>query len=352
MNGIIGFCDMLGTENLRHEEQREYIQIITQSSYQLLNIVNDILDISKIETGQAEFQPGEVCINHLINDVMNEFMPYIDKFRVKMNKSLKLADDDSTITTDSVKVKQVFNNLVSNAVKFTENGEITIGYELKGSFLEFFVKDTGLGIDKELHSKIFERFVQADLTITDPQSGTGLGLAIAKANTELAGGEIWIESKPGQGTTFFFTIPYHPVKKPLLKSAVTESKKEGSDYDFTGKTILVVEDEMANFKFLDIVLKRTGAQIYHAISGKRSVELVQEHPELDIVLMDIKLPDINGYEATRMIKGFRKSIPVIAQTAFAMAGDEIKAKEAGCDGYISKPIEAQKLLKLLNGFLN
>jgi PAS domain S-box-containing protein len=352
MNGIIGFCDMLGSENISQDEQREYVQIITQSSYQLLNIVNDILDISKIETGQVEFQPGEVCINHLINDVVNEFVPYIDKFRVAMEKSIDLTDDESTITTDIVKVKQVFNNLVSNAVKFTEKGKITIGYVLKSSFLEFFIKDTGLGIDKQLHSRIFERFVQADLTIAEPQSGTGLGLAIAKANTELAGGKIWLESQPGKGTSFFFTIPYHPVKKPLLKSVVTENKKEGSDYDFTGKTILVVEDEMANFKFLDIVLKRTGALIYHAISGKRSIELAQEHPELDLILMDIKLPDINGYEATRLIKDFRKNIPIIAQTAFAMAGDEIKAKEAGCDEYISKPIEATKLLKLLNRFLN
>ncbi len=352
MNGIIGFCDMLGAEHTSKEEQKEYIQIITQSSYQLLNIVNDILDISKIETGQAEFQPGEVCINHLITDVLNEFSPYIDKLRVKMDKSLKLSDEESTITTDVVKLKQVFNNLVSNAVKFTEDGEIMIGYELKGPFLEVFVKDSGLGIENKLHSKIFERFVQADLTITDPQSGTGLGLAIAKANTELAGGKIWLESEPGTGTTFFFTIPYHPVTKALLKSKSSRVKDMDNDFDFRGKTILVVEDEIANFKFLDIVLKRTGASIFHAISGKRSIDMAQENPEFDLILMDIKLPDINGYEATRAIKGFRKDIPIIAQTAFAMSGDEIKAKEAGCDAYISKPIEAPKLLKLINGFLS
>ena len=350
MNGIIGFCDMLGSEKSSQEEQVEYIQIITQSSYQLLNIVNDILDISKIETGQIEFQPGDVCINHLIKDVLNEFMPYLDKIRVKMIKDICLNDKESTITTDEIKLKQIFNNLVSNAIKFTEVGEITIGYKLKGSFLEFYVKDTGLGIDKQLYSKVFERFVQADLTIAEPQSGTGLGLAIAKANTELAGGKIWLESEPEKGTVFYFTIPYHPVSKTLPESKLEREKEQ--DYNFDGKTILIVEDEMANFKFLDIILKRTGASIHHSISGKRSIEMVQEHPEFDLVLMDIKLPDINGYEATRLIKGFRKDIPVIAQTAFAMAGDEMKAKEAGCDAYISKPIEAPKLLKLLKGFLD
>ncbi|RLD58710.1 MAG: hypothetical protein DRJ05_07555, partial [Bacteroidetes bacterium] len=351
MNGIIGFCDMLGSTKTSQDEQREYIQIITQSSYQLLKVVNDILDISKIETGQIEYQPGEVCINHLIKDILNEFMPYLDKIRVNMKKDISLSDDESTITTDVIKLKQIFNNLVSNAIKFTEVGEITIGYKIKGPFLEFYVKDTGLGVDKELFSKIFERFVQADLTISEPQSGTGLGLAIAKANTELAGGKIWLESEPGQGTIFYFTIPYHPVKKNLTESKAVTNKEKDRDYNFDGKTILIVEDEMANFKFLEIVLKRTGAHIYHSISGKHSIEMVKEHPEFDLVLMDIKLPDINGYEATRMIKNLRSDIPVIAQTAFAMAGDDLKAKEAGCDAYISKPIEAPKLLKLINQFL-
>ncbi len=351
MNGIIGFCDILGSEQTSQEEQREYIQIITKSSYQLLNIVNDILDISKIETGQAEFQSGELCLNNLIKSVVNEFMPYIDKIRVKLVNSLGLNDEESTLITDEIKLKQVFNNLVSNAIKFTETGEITLGYEVKGSFVECFVKDTGIGIDEELHSKIFERFVQADQTITEPNSGTGLGLAIAKANTELAGGKIWIGTKPGIGTSFFFTFPYNPVSKSLSRKLLSTKEEKEEEFDFSGKTILIVEDELANFQFLEIVLRKTGAQVFHAITGKRSIELAEAHPEIDIILMDIKLPDINGYEATQKIKSFRKNTPIIAQTAFAMSGDEAKAKKAGCDGYLAKPIEAKKLLRLINNML-
>ncbi|OQX79581.1 MAG: hypothetical protein B6D61_03315 [Bacteroidetes bacterium 4484_249] len=349
MNGIIGFADLLNNSNLSSENRKDYTDVIIQSSHQLLNIVNDILDISRIEIGEVEFRPVNTYVNNIMNELYTKFKPLSNKNNNRLVLTKKLSDTKSIIITDDVKLRQIFNNLLSNSLRFTYNGDIEFGYNLKNNFLEFYVIDNGIGIPEKLHQKIFEPFRQVEMTITKKYGGAGLGLAIAKANVELAGGEIWLNSKKGKGTSFYFTIPYNP-PDPANLNKTTSSYNSETVYDFSDKTILIVEDEGVNYKFLELILYKTNANTFHAENGEDAINYVKIYPEIDIVLMDIKLPDISGYETTRRIKKLRKNLPVIAQTAFAMPGDADKAIEAGCDNYISKPINSWKLLKLIDRY--
>ncbi|MCD4665135.1 MAG: PAS domain S-box protein [Bacteroidales bacterium] len=226
MNGIIGFSEMLNNPDLSAENRKVFTEIISQSSRQLLHIVNDILDISRIEIGQVEFHPFKTSINDLLSELYSEFNTLALKKDNRLLVKKFLNNQESTIITDDGKLRQVFNNLFSNANRFTQDGNIEIGYKLKDNYLEFYIKDSGIGIPPELHKKIFERFRQAEMTISKKFGGTGLGLAIAKANVELAGGEIWLKSKPGKGTTFFFTIPYNPPAFGNTKESSESSKLE------------------------------------------------------------------------------------------------------------------------------
>lgn len=350
MNGIIGFSDMLNSPDITPELRRSYTDIISQSSHQLLRIVNDILDISRIEIGQVEYYPANTCINDLLYEIFSEFNTRANTKEIKFEIIQSLTDKDSTIITDDSKVRQIFNNLISNAIRFTQKGKIKLGYKLKDGFLEFFIEDTGIGIPPELHKKIFERFRQAEITISQKYGGTGLGLAIAKANVELCGGDIWVNSKPGKGTTFYFTLPYTQSKNKNPNNA-KESRLFYDIYNWSNKTVLIVEDEEVNYKYLELVIQKTEAKILYAQNGNQAIKLAEKHPEINIVLMDIKLPDLNGYEVTKIITSKRKTLPVIAQTAFAMSGDPDKAISAGCVDYISKPIDAVKLLRLMSRYI-
>ena len=350
MNGIIGFSEMLNSSDITTEMRKTYTEIITQSSHQLLRIVNDILDISRIEIGQVEYNPANTCINDLLYEIYSEFNPRAKAKEIKLKINQSLTDKDSTIITDDGKLRQIFNNLISNAIRFTQKGKIEVGYNLNNDYLEFYVKDTGIGIPPELHKQIFERFRQAEITISQKYGGTGLGLAIAKANIELCGGEIWLKSSPGKGTTFYFTLPYEKSKTSESKGT-NDSTLAETVYNWADKTILIVEDEEINYKYLELVIKNTNANILYAQNGNQALKIFDQHPEINVILMDIKLPDINGYEVTRRIKAIKRDISIIAQTAFAMSGDPDKAISAGCDDYISKPIDAWKLLKMINKYI-
>ncbi len=348
MNGILGFSQLLSEPGISKDQQQRFVKIISDSGQQLLNIVNDILDISKLETGQAKVFLHKINLTDLMQKLHAEFKIQADKnanrFVYKKNSNIKRP---LYIHTDEGKLKQILNNLLSNAIKFTNEGSVEYGFSIKNNTIEFFVTDTGIGIPEEKISSIFERFQQADITISRQFGGTGLGLAIAKANVLLLGGDIWVKSTVQKRTTFFFNIPLKKDNLPLHKP--TEEVQKNKLYDWTNKTILITEDEAINFILLEEILSATGVNILKATTGKAALELALQKP--DIILMDIKLPDINGYQVVKKIRYFAPKIPIIAQTAFAMEGDKSKVIAAGFNDYISKPIEAKLLLTMIDKYL-
>jgi PAS domain S-box-containing protein len=345
MNGIIGFSELLRDAKLPDERRRYFAGIVIDSSKQLLTIVNDILDISRIETGKVSLTYEEVVINDLMNVLHAFFEPQISNKDIKLLVYKPLSNDKSTIVTDRTRLRQVLTNLLNNAIKFTSQGYIKFGYKLMDGYLEFFVEDTGIGIPQSLHDKIFEPFRQADLEITNRYGGTGLGLTISSKLIELLGGKIWVESQPGNGSVFHFTVPYQP--NNLIESEPMLNVKKISNKSYN-MLVLIVEDDDVNYLFLETILLRNNIKTIRALNGLEAVELCDTNPEIKLVLMDIKLPFMNGYEATKRIKHSKPHLPIIAQTAYAMQEDRNKAIEAGCDAYISKPIISSELLKLID----
>ena len=344
MNGIIGFSEILQEETLTGEKRKSYTQIVMNSGQQLLNIVNDILDISKIETGQVKINNNKVILNQMMLELFTFFKPKINTQEVSLYLHKDAGDEESTIHTDKARLSQVFNNLLSNAVKFTQKGHIKFGYEIKTDEVLFFVEDTGIGIPAKYHDSIFERFRQADMDLSRKYGGTGLGLSISKGLVELMNGRLWLESKQGKGSTFYFTIPYQE-KPEKEKNTRTEEDIAETDENISNTTILLVEDEEINHLYFEEVLSSHNINLLQAYNGKEAVEICTEHPEIQLVIMDIKMPEMDGFEATRNIKKYRPDLPVIAITAYAMAEDRQKALKAGCDDYLSKPVKYKTLLK-------
>jgi PAS domain S-box-containing protein len=347
MNGIIGFSELLKSPKLPEEKREYYSGIIIDSSKQLLIIVNDILDISQIETGKVSLVYEDVIINDLINILFAFFEPQTGSKAIKLHSHKPLSNSLSTICTDKTRLRQVLTNLLNNAIKFTHEGHIKFGYKVIDDNMEFFVEDTGIGIPEDLHEKVFEPFRQAELEITNHYGGTGLGLTISRKLVELLGGKIWLESQRGRGSVFYFTIPYN---SNFLGVKNTEKQEKMVSNKFYDMVILVVEDDDVNYLFLETVLSKNNIKIHRALNGIEAVELCRNNPNIKLVLMDIKLPFMNGYEAARRIKQQNPNMPIIAQTAYAMCEDRKKAIEAGCDDYISKPIIKSELLKLIEKY--
>ncbi len=343
MNAIIGFSEILLKPGLPNEKQDKFTRIINASCHQLLSMVNDMIDIAKIETGQLDVHISKANINDAITRVQDIFIPQAAQQNVAINISFQLIDEYAEIETDLVKLNQILTNLLSNAIKFTEEGEIEIGYTIMDNFIKVFVKDSGIGIKPEHHEIIFERFRQVELDYTRKYGGTGLGLPICKAFVEKLGGRIWVESEFGKGSNFYFTLPYSYMA--TKRQGVKNDKL--IDYNLSEIVILVAEDEEVNFIFLNELLTEMGATVIHAADGIQAVKIFRENSNIDIVLMDIKMPGMDGIEATKAIKEMNNKIPVIAITAYALTGDMEKCLAAGCDDYVSKPIERNALLGLI-----
>ncbi len=348
MNSIIGFSEMLDMPDIEDERKSEFIRIIKNNGYRLLSLINDIIDISRIEAGQIDLRISKTNVNLLMGKLYETFKFPTGAKNIALTLNAGLNDELSTISADGNKLNQVLTNLINNAVKFTHHGEIQFGYELKSGMLEFFVSDSGIGIDKEHQTKIFERFRQVEITATKQYEGTGLGLAISKALVERMGGKIWVSSKPGSGSVFYFTIPY----KPEIIAGTAQKPKIKSKFDLKGKTILIAEDEHSNYLLLREVLKNTGAVLIHVENGLDAVNQCLGNPGIDLVLMDIKMPIMDGYQATEEIKKIRPEILILAQTAYAMIEDEEKAFAAGCDDFITKPLTKEAVLMKINGLIN
>lgn len=347
MNAILGFSEILVRPNLAKEKQTLYAEVLNAASNQLLGIINDILDISKIETGQVTIHEGKVNLNQILRSVQSLFMQNAKNKGNQLLISPGLPDKNCLIISDESKISQIITNLVSNAIKFTDNGRIEIGYIVKNNFINIYVEDTGIGITEDNQRIVFDRFRQADMSPNRNYGGTGLGLSICKAFVEMLGGGIGVESEFGKGSKFFFHIPYKPVLSPEGEF-LTKAKAK---YDFSSFTVLVAEDESNNFFFLKELLHETGVRIIHADNGAKAVEIFGLNPQIQLILMDIKMPVLNGIEATKMIRAIDSKIPIIALTAYAMAGDKENCLAAGCNGYLSKPLIKDDLLSIIELYL-
>ncbi|MFN8239427.1 MAG: ATP-binding protein [Bacteroidales bacterium] len=345
MNGIIGLTELLKSGELSDAEKVEYIRIISESSTLLFNIVNEVLDISMIESGTNKVSPHDISLNDLIDDIHHHFSHSVKAgVVIEISKGLKKGED--MICTDGVKVKQVLFNLISNSVKFVEKGYIRFGYELKGNTIEFHVEDTGIGIPKEVHQHIFDRFFKDNSPNDRFYEGVGLGLTICKGLVELLGGRIWLESEQGKGSRFYFTIPYVKVEDAAFTGTPARSRPVST---FSGMNILVAEDDSLNQRYIKEILSRRGINVLMANDGKTAVDICCSNKEIEIVLMDIKMPVMNGYEAATEIRKVRDDVRIIAQTAYTF-DEEKKAIRAGFDAYISKPFREDQLLELIRKF--
>ncbi|RLD58490.1 MAG: hypothetical protein DRJ05_07935 [Bacteroidetes bacterium] len=348
MNGIVGFVNLLDNPGLDNIKRQEYTAIINKSSDRLLNTINDLIDISKIEAGQVKILNAETSINKLLDELFAFYKPEADSKGLSLTLLPTLSNRQATIFTDNYKLYGVLANLIKNAIKFTENGGVTFGYVKNDNFVEFFVKDTGIGVSENRLEAIFRRFEQADIEDITVHEGSGLGLAIAKAYVELLGGKIWLTSKEGRGSKFLFTIPYVVKMNKKIEHPLGLTKEAHIEETFKNLCVLIAEDEEASALFLKTILENIFGKIIFAKTGKEAVEMCKDHPEIDIVLMDIKMPIMNGYEATHEIRKFNKDLIIIAQTAYALEGDREEAFKVGCDGHMSKPIKKEVLLEMID----
>jgi PAS domain S-box-containing protein len=346
MNGILGFAELLKEPQLTGEEQQEYISIIQKSGARMLNIINDIVSISKIESGQMKVSIIETNINEQIQIIYNFFTPEAEKKGLLLSIKNTLPADESIIKTDREKLYAVLTNLIHNAIKYTHNGSIEFGCEKKGKYLQFFVKDTGAGIYRDQMEIIFERFRQGNDLNTGYIEGTGLGLSISKAYIEMLGGKIWVESEPGKGSIFYFTLPYdaETEAKTVVENVVSADRTMNQ---IKKLKILIAEDDELSEMLMRMIVRKFCKEFLIARTGIEAVEVCRNNPDLDLVLMDIKMPMMNGYEASRQIRQFNKDVIIIAQTAFSLLGNRETAIEAGCNDYISKPININVLKELI-----
>ena len=365
MNGILGFSDILNDPSLSEKKRNNYISIIQNCGKQLLRIIDDILEISILGTKQVKAIETEVCLNDLLLELFSIFDKKAKENKTPLYLKKELSDSESIIFTDRTKLNKILSNLLENALKFTNEGRIEFGYKIvninnekilldnkQEKYFQIWVKDTGIGIHITKQELIFDRFSQAEKEISQKAGGLGLGLSIAKENTELLGGNITLKSKKGEGAIFYVTIPYNPVIR--TQNPATGIQNQANRIQNQKYTILIVEDEEINSLFLDLLLEKSKHNIktLHAINGEEAVEICKNNPKIKLVFMDIKLPIMDGYEATKLIREFRPNLPIIAQTAHSTKEFINKATQAGCNDFISKPISQKTLYKIINNFLN
>lgn len=357
MNSIIGFSDLLVSQEQAPEDRKEFLNLINENAKSLMNLINDIIDIAKMESEQLKIFENECNINKVLNDIYKSFEQEKERrnrqnIRIKVRSQIE--DEDFKIIIDEQRFKQIMFNLLSNALKFTKDGFIEFGMSLKDQFyIEFYVKDTGVGIDRRAQKIIFDRFRQADDSHTREYGGTGLGLAITKNLVELLGGKIWVESQKGHGSTFYFTLPLKTAKGKKIEGKFDISAfSKVKDLEWSDKRILIAEDEDVNYKLLIAILGETNAEFVRVNNGLQAVEAIEKDGKFDMILMDIKMPKMSGYEAAKIIKKAKPSIPMVAQTAYAMASEKQDILDSGFDAYLAKPIKADQLINTISSFFN
>ncbi len=355
MNAIIGFSNLIDDKEIGEGQRTELTKLIKKNSNSLLALFDDIIDIAKIESDQLEIREKECQVHTVLKDVLLEFdddIKSIDHITFKVNQE-QIAYP-LFIKCDPYRLTQILKKLVSNAIKFTEKGIIEFGYSL--DFIDtkkeimFFVRDTGIGLTIEQQKQIFSRFTKIENNKQKIYRGAGLGLTITKNLVELMGGTIHVESEVNKGSTFYFNIPYKSVKKE--KKEKTLIKKTLSKYNWNNKKILIAEDEESNYKFLEMIIRKTSAELIWAKSGKEAIDFVKQANSFDLILMDIKMPEMDGLEAIREIRKENQQTPIIVQSAYAMPEDRNLSSEVGANDFIAKPIGSDRLLKIIDKHLN
>lgn len=348
MNGIIGFLSLIKDKEINSDVRNEYIDIVNTSGKRLLNTINDIMEISKIEANQISVNKTQVDIYDLMQFQYSFFYNQASKKGLELVMPSNIPKD-MVFETDKQMIESIISNLINNAIKYTKNGTIEFGCSINESNILFYVKDTGIGIPEERQTAIFDRFVHANLALSRSSEGAGLGLSIVKAYADMLNGQIWLESEINKGTIFYFTHPYTPVAKNILH----EMPEESGAVSFNKKIkILVAEDDEISYLFLENILNDKNISLIHVSNGFDAVKAVKELSDISVVLMDIKMPELDGLEATKEIRKFNKNIPIIAQTAFAMSGDRENAILQGCNDYISKPINKKELINIIIKYTN
>jgi signal transduction histidine kinase/CheY-like chemotaxis protein len=348
MNGIMGFAELINSQDLTDQERKEFSSIIINSSEQLLRIINDILEISSLETKQVKIYPEETNLEVMLQELFAVFNLKAKTKGLSLVLTNELVESQNYVILDKSKLFKILSNLLENALKFTKDGSIVLGCKKSGDSLMLYVKDTGIGIENGSIDKIFDRFSQANNTIATKFGGLGLGLSIVKENIRLLGGNIKVESTPGSGTVFQLSVPYQPVG-----IETTDHEKAKAEIEQISSTILIAEDDNSNYQLLETVLLKISPciRLLRASNGEEAIEQCLSRPDIDLVLMDIKLPLIDGIEATKKIREFRPLIPIIAQTACVSATDKKAAEKAGCNDYLVKPINTRILKVVLERYL-
>ena len=350
MNAIMGFSELLN--DTKDEEIKRYKSIIQNSGKQLLRIIDDILEISQLETKQVRVYESEIYLNELLLHHYYYFDIEAKKKGLRLYLKNGLSDDESKVITDPTKLNKIISNLLENAIKYTNQGYIEYGYRISDGNIELYVKDTGKGIKKENQEKIFNRFSQEEKSLSKSVGGLGLGLSIVKGNAELLGGKVTVESEQGKGSMFTLTIPYKPVytaKNEKEKAEPEIGNKKSSTFK-----ILVAEDEKYNYLLIETILKNSMYHftLLHAINGEEAIEICKKNKDISLIFMDLKMPVMDGFEATKQIKKLLPDCPVIAFTAYSTPDKKEKALSAGCDVFISKPIDRKVINDIIGRYLN
>ncbi|MFH0841721.1 MAG: PAS domain S-box protein [Bacteroidota bacterium] len=346
LNAIVGFSSLLDEQDFSKDEQRSYIEIIMKSSDHLLAIINDIIEISNIEAGIVTLIENEFNLNDLIKDLYNQFNLTAEKKNIQLKCFYGIWDETVTIRSDKTKLVQIISNLLSNSLKFTDTGIINFGYKLEEENILFYISDTGKGIPQNKFRKIFDRFYQVEHSENRLYEGTGLGLSISRAYVGLLGGHIWLNSRVGEGTTFYFTIPLNKLKISSVNQETLYTKDQ--TIPVKEKTILVAEDDDNSYRLLCEILQPLGHIIIRSNDGIEAIEIVRSHPEIDLILMDIKMPNMDGLDATRQIKVILPDLPVIALTAYNSESDKVTVSNIGFSDFITKPFSPEVLIDSIN----
>jgi signal transduction histidine kinase len=357
MNAIMGFSQLLSMHAVSESEKKDFVGLILINSQHLLNMINEIIDISRIEAGEMLIENNACNLNRILQSLINQYEEQKNLLGkghlvIKLNNS-KLSSE-LIINSDEHKIRQIIINLIENALKFTDEGFIELGCyipsEKDSSEVIIYLKDSGIGISEDAKDFIFERFRKVENSSNEKlYRGAGLGLTISKKLVEILGGKIWLESKLDEGSTFFFTLP---IVKPVVieKNILTKKIEKNIPAQWDDKHVLVAEDELMNYKYIEKVLSKTNVNLIWARNGKETCDMFENHKNIDLILMDIRMPIMDGYEATKRIKKINQKIPIIAQTAYALDYEKEEILKAGCDDYISKPYSDKDLLAIIEKY--
>ena len=350
MNAIIGFSTLLSDIDISKEETEEYVGLINSNAGLLLKIIDNIIEVSRLEAGEISLERKDFGVNQLLLELLEDFENSITpKSNVSINISSAGSDEEYMLYNDQGRLKQLLSILIGNGLKFTEEGSVDFGYKLNNTHqIEFFVQDNGIGIPESQQKNIFEPFRQADNSLTRKFGGAGIGLTIVKHLVSLMNGQIILESEEGKGSLFRIILP---IVKPDTELIPGIKIKARPQIDLSGKHILVVEDVESNYQYIVAVLKSTQVNIHWITDGNAAVDFCLNYPDISMVFMDVNLPGIDGYEATRRIKSERPNLPIVALTAYAMAGEKERCLAAGCDEYLSKPISPKDLIAVVKKFM-